>query len=226
MVRFWQSANPSVGLVGSFRLVGNELRPGRASLTENLLFQARKFAVPYSFTGIYPFGTSNFAIDSVRTWCGSHNPFFQRIQSSRRFRGLLRIALRSVTLDFVHQVLTFHSNSTRNSQFRFLWGKGTPFFAGNLGDLVKFGPYYCGMKNSRSTLQNRPSRITTAFWGEGFSSAGEKGFLAYHCRQIEGTGPSLKPSSRIPSGCADTLWDRVLALKLVGLMRFGSSSCR
>ncbi len=197
--------NPSVGLVGSFRLVGNELRPDGPPYGKSVV-SGQEICRAVLLHSIYPFGTSTSLLiraDLVR----SHNPFFNESNLHADSEACYEL-LKECDFGFVHQVLTFTRTQRGTLSFVSL-GKGT-LFAGNLGDLVKFGPYYLRNEEFKVTLQNRLQDYYR-FLGRGVFERRGKGFLAYHAGKLKGLGLPLS-RLRVFLQAARYALDRVLAL--------------
>jgi len=87
--------------------------------------------------------------------------------------------------------------------------KGT-LFAGNLGDLLKFGPFYLQANEFKATLRDR-LRDYYRFLGRGVFERRRKGFLAFHAAKLKELGLSLS-RLRVFLQAARYALDQALAL--------------
>ncbi len=176
--------NVSVGIVGSYRLVGNAVQSDGPTFGKPVV-SGREICRAVLLRGIYPFGTSTsllFRGDLVR----GRNPYFNESNFHADSETCYEL-LKESDFGFVHQVLTFTRVQMGTLSFVSLQ-KGT-LFAGNLGDLLKFGPFYLRPEEFQATLRER-LRDYYRFLGRAVFERRRKGFLAFHAGKLKELGLS------------------------------------
>jgi glycosyltransferase involved in cell wall biosynthesis len=177
--------NPSVGIVGSFRLVGSRVQSDGPIYGKSVV-TGRDICRSVLLDGVYPFGTPGsllFRSDLVR----ARNSFFNESNLHADSEVCYEL-LKESDFGFVHQVLTF-TRLHEGTLTSLSWNKGT-LFAGNLSDLVKFGPLYLGPAEFNSTLQHRLSDYYRFLGGRMFEP-GRKSFLNFHSQKLNELGLPL-----------------------------------
>lgn len=197
--------NTSVGIVGSYRLVGDELRSdgppyGRSVVT------GREICRSALLEGIYPFGTSTSLLirsDLIR----DRSPFFNESNLHADLEACYEL-LKYHDFGFLHQVLTF--TRMQKGTLSFVSREIGTLFAGNLANLVKFGPHYLRPDEFKAALQDR-LRGYYRFLGRGALERRGKGFLAFHAGKLRELGVPLN-RLRVFLQAARYALDRALAL--------------
>jgi glycosyltransferase involved in cell wall biosynthesis len=197
--------NPSVGIVSSYRLRGSTVNSDGPPYGKSVV-SGREICRSVLLEGIYPFGTSTSLLirsDLVR----SHDPFFNESNIHADSEACYEL-LKESDFGFVHQVLTF-TRMREGSLSLLSWKRGT-LFAGNLNDLVKFGPCYLGPEEFKSVLQERLATYYR-FLGRGVFERRGSDFLDFHAQKLAELGLPLS-RFRVWIQAARHSLDRALAL--------------
>lgn len=177
--------NPSVGIVGSYRLYGDTIRSdgppyGRCVVT------GREICRAAMLQGIFPFGTATSLLiraDLVR----SHIPFYNESNIHADSEVCFEL-LKDCDFGFVHQVLTFTrlQAGTMTSVSR---GKRT-LLGGVLSDIVNFGPYYLEPEERKSVLESH-LRLYYRLLGQFVFERRGKAFWDFHKEKLREAGYPL-----------------------------------
>ena len=174
--------HPSVGIVGSYRLQGDQvnltgLPYGRCVVS------GREICRATLLRKLFVFGTPSSLLiksDLIR----NRDPFYDESNLHSDTEVCYEL-LKDWDFGFVHQVLTFTRNQD-DSMTSFSRSRGT-FFAGFLGYLVKYGPYYLEPDELDSALQSHLT-IYYRFLGRSVFQRKPKDYWKFHVLKLKELG--------------------------------------
>ncbi len=149
-------AYPSVGMVCSYVLAGSEIRfdglpypspftSGREVVRQRLLNNVRVLGSP---------STSLLRISALE---GRH-PFYNPLNYAGDAEAYMEL-LKEHDFGFVHQVLTFMRTGKKSRTTHYLESVGS-YFAGDVDEVTKFGPYYL----TEQEFQTRLKQVTHSYY--------------------------------------------------------------
>jgi glycosyltransferase involved in cell wall biosynthesis len=180
---------PSVGIVGAYGLVNpwvlwgglpypSHRVPGRELCRQRLLGGPYVFGSPTSLL---------FRSDLVRM----RDPFFDESNIQSDSETCFEL-LKNCDFGFVHQVLTFSRDDRPNSRLQESRELNTAA-AGNLHELVSFGPFYLSPEEYRACLEAMVSKYYD-FLAASFLRRRNQKFWEYHKTKLKEEGIGFKHS--------------------------------
>jgi glycosyltransferase involved in cell wall biosynthesis len=181
MVRLAEQ-HPSVGIVGSYRLQGDQVTLGGLSYKQTVV-SGKEICRATLLRDLYIFGTPTSILirsDLVR----GRTSFYDESNLHADTEACYEL-LKECDFGFVHQVLTF-TRTQDDSMTSFSRDRGT-FFAGFLGYLVKFGPTYLEHDELNSAIKAHLGLYYKLLGRRVFEKKG-KDFWKFHERKLKELG--------------------------------------
>jgi glycosyltransferase involved in cell wall biosynthesis len=175
-------ANPSVGIVGSYRLTGKKVQSDGLPYTRTVL-PGHEISRMNLLDGPYTFGTPTAHLirsDHIR----SKEPFYNEDHTGADTESCLEL-LQNCDFGFVHQVLWYnrvHENSVTSSNFQ---------FNKNIGNFIysfkKYGPVYLSQQEYDMGLKKKIKEYYR-FLGSRVTQFNNKEFWDYHKNVLQKLG--------------------------------------
>lgn len=197
--------NPSAGIVGAYRLHDAQVNLTGLHYSRSII-SGREVCRSTLRREFYLFGTPTSLLlraDLVR----GRDPFYNESNLHSDTEVCYEL-LMNCDFGFVHQVLTF-TRTQDDSMTSFSRSQGT-FFAGFLGYLVKFGPFYLEPNELRSAIRAHLT-IYYKFLGRSVFSRKRKGYWKFHDLKLTELGYHLS-WPRVALGAVTRALDVGLAL--------------
>lgn len=197
--------HPAVGIVGSYRLLGDKLSLDGLPYNVEVL-SGREICRAVLLGKLALFGTATSVLirsDLVR----GRSPFYNESNLHADTETCYEL-LKSCDFGFVHQVLTF-TRTQEESLTTVSRGLRT-YLAGFLSELVKFGPYYLETRECQAAVKEH-LRIYYAFLGRSVFQGRDKKFWDYHRRRMSELGLPLS-QVRVASAAVRRAVDVALGL--------------